>query len=226
MLFMEREELLETGMKAVSSGISLAVHAIGDAANHEILEAYAGLRQFENEAHLPHLRHRIEHVQCLHPDDQPRLAALDIIGSVQPLHATSDMYTADRYWGKRAAHAYVFQTLLSYGTRLIFGSDCPVESPNPFLGIHAAVTRRRPDGSPGPDGWFPDQRLSLAQALQGYTNGPAYAAGLEPQSGKLAAGFLADLIVMDTDPFAIDPQMLHALRPRATMVGGEWVWQA
>lgn len=226
MLFMERDELLETGKKAVSNGISLAVHAIGDAANHEILEAYAALRQFEQQEKLPHLRHRIEHVQCLQPEDQPRLATMNIIASMQPLHATSDMYTADRYWGKRAAHAYVFQTLLSHGTHMVFGSDCPVESPNPFLGIHAAVTRQRPDGSPDPQGWYPDQRLTLAQALNGYTNGPALAAGWQHQTGKLAAGFLADLIVLDDDPFTLPPQLLHSLRPAATMVGAEWVWQA
>jgi hypothetical protein len=109
---------------------------------------------------------------------------------------------------------------------MVFGSDCPVESPNPFLGIHAAVTRQRPDGSPDPQGWYPDQRLTLAQALNGYTNGPALAAGWQHQTGKLAAGFLADLIVLDDDPFTLPPQLLHSLRPAATMVGAEWVWQA
>ena len=226
MLFMDREELLQIGIKAAKNGISLAVHAIGDAANHEILEAYAALRQMEKQEHLPHLRHRIEHVQCLHPADQPRLAALNIIASMQPLHTTSDMYTADRYWGKRAANAYVFQSLLSHGTHMVFGSDCPVESPNPFLGIHAAVTRQRPDGSPGPQGWYPDQRLTLEQALRGYTNGAALAAGWQHQTGKLAPGFLADLIVLDNDPYSLPPQLLRTLRPAATMVGAEWVWQS
>lgn len=226
MLFLNREELLEIGQKAVHNGLSLAVHAIGDAANHEIIEAYAALRHYESAQNLPQLRHRIEHVQCLAPADQPRLAALHIIASVQPLHATSDMYTADRYWGARAAHAYVFQNLLASGAQLIFGSDCPVESPNPFLGLHAAVTRQRPDGAPGPDGWYPGQRLTLAQALQAYTTGPAAAAGWEHRTGKLAAGFLADLIVLDQDPFTLNPRLLHTLQPSATLVGGEWVWQS
>ena len=226
MLFMEKEELLKYGKKASSNGISMAVHAIGDAANHEIIDAYAALRQFERDMGLPHLRNRIEHVQCLHPDDEARLAELDIIASMQPLHATSDMYTADRYWGTRAAQAYVFQTLLSHHTRMAFGSDCPVESPNPFLGIHAAVTRRRSDGAPDPDGWFPTQRLTLQQALHGYTSGPAFAAGLESSAGKLTAGYLADLTVLTDDPYTVPPQSLHTLLPTATMLDGEWVWQS
>jgi len=226
MLFMERDEVLEYGMKAVNNGISLAVHAIGDAANREIIEAYAALRQYERKTGLVHLRHRIEHVQCLHREDEGRLSELDIIASMQPLHATSDMFTADKYWGARASQAYIFQSLLAQNTRLIFGSDCPVESPNPFLGIHAAVTRRRPDGSPGPDGWFTDQRLDFAQALEAYTKGPAYAAGLEYKAGKLATGFFADLVMLDQHLSNVPQQRLHTVQPAATMVDGKWVFQA
>ena len=226
MLFMERDELFEYGKKASGNGISMAVHAIGDAANREIIEAYAALRMFERENGLIHLRHRIEHVQCLHRSDEGRLAELDIIASMQPLHATSDMYTADRYWGARAAQAYIFQSLLAQNTRMVFGSDCPVESPNPFLGIHAAVTRRRLDGAPGPDGWFPDERLDLHQALEGYTTGPAYAAGLEYQTGKLAKGYYADLVVLKQRLHNLPSQDLHKVQPAATMVDGDWVFQA
>jgi predicted amidohydrolase YtcJ len=226
MLFMERDELLEYGKIASSNGISMAVHAIGDAANREIIEAYAALRLYEREMGLVHLRHRIEHVQCLHPDDEGRLAELDIIASMQPLHATSDMYTADRYWGERAAQAYIFQSLLAQNTRMVFGSDCPVESPNPFLGIHAAVTRRRPDGAPGADGWFPDQRLDFVQALENYTTGPAYAAGLEDRSGKLAEGYQADLVLLKQCLHDVASQDLHTVQPAATMLDGEWVFRA
>jgi len=98
---------------------------------------------------------------------------------MQPIHATSDMLIADRYWGKRAALAYALRSQLEQGVVLAFGSDAPVESPNPFLGVHAAVTRRRLEGTPGPDGWYPQQRLSVDQALRGFTTGPAYAAGME-----------------------------------------------
>jgi predicted amidohydrolase YtcJ len=136
------------------------------------------------------------------------------------------MDMADQFWGKRAANAYAYRTLHDKGTILAFGSDAPVESPNPFWGLHAAVTRRRHGGEPGPDGWYPMQRLSLAEALLGFTRGAAYAAGVDDRAGMIAPGYLADLIVLDVDPFAIDPQRLHAIQPRMTMVAGDWVWQA
>jgi predicted amidohydrolase YtcJ len=224
-LLLDNEQIFEYGQQATSHGISMAIHAIGDRANHEVLLAYEQLRRYEREHNLPALRHRIEHVQVLHPDDYGQLAGLDIIASVQPIHATSDMHAADKHWGSRSAGAYAFRTLIERGTRVAFGSDSPVELPNPFLGLHAAVTRQRPDGSPGDSGWYPDQRLSLEQALNGFTTGPAYAAGLENQMGQLAPGFLADLIVLEQDPFNQPASELHAVRPLATMIGGEWVWQ-
>ncbi len=224
-LFLDSEQVYEHGQMAVSAGISMAIHAIGDRANHEIINAYAQLREFEKEHALTPMRHRIEHVQCLHPDDYRRLAELDIIASVQPIHATSDMYMADRYWGSRSAGAYAYRTLLDSGARLAFGSDAPVEQPDPWMGIHAAVTRRRADGSPGPDGWYPQQRVSLHAALQGYTSGPAFAAGQENLLGALTPGRFADIIVLNTDPFALPTQELYSVQPLATMVAGEWVWQ-
>lgn len=224
-LLLDNEQIFEYGQQATSHGISMAIHAIGDRANHEVLLAYEQLRRYEREHNLPPLRHRIEHVQVLHPDDYGQLAGLDIIASVQPIHATSDMYAADKHWGSRSAGAYAFRMLIERGTRVAFGSDSPVELPNPFLGLHAAVTRQRPDGSPGDSGWYPDQRLSLEQALHGFTTGPAYAAGLENQMGQLAPGFLADLIVLEQNPFSQPASQLHAVQPLATMIGGEWVWQ-
>jgi predicted amidohydrolase YtcJ len=224
-LNMDAEELLEAGRQAVETGLSMAVHAIGDRANHEVLDAYEQLRRFERERGLPPLKHRIEHVQVLHPDDAGRLAELGIVASMQPIHATSDMYMADRYWGERAALAYAWRTQLQQGARLAFGSDAPVESPNPFLGLHAALTRQRADGSPAQDGWYPEQRLSMQEALEGYTLGPAYAAGMENRLGKLCPGYLADLIVLPIDPFETTASDLLAMEPSATMIGGEWVWQ-
>jgi predicted amidohydrolase YtcJ len=225
-LNMDAEELFEAGRVAVEVGLSMAVHAIGDRANHEVLDAYEQLRRFERDRSLPPLRHRIEHVQVIHPDDAGRLADLGIIASMQPTHATSDMRMADQYWGERAALSYAWGTQLQSGAQLAFGSDAPVESPNPFLGLHAAVTRQRADGSPGIDGWYPEQRLSMQQAIQGYTSGAAYAAGLEDCLGKLAPGYLADLIVLAQDPFVISPADLLEMESSATMVGGEWVWQS
>ena len=225
-LNMDAEELFETGRQAVEVGISLAVHAIGDRANHEVLDAYEQLRRFERDRDLPPLRHRIEHVQLLHPDDAGRLADLGVIASMQPIHATSDMLMADQYWGERAALSYAWQTQAGHGAKLALGSDAPVESPNPFWGLHAAVTRQRADGSPGKDGWYPEQRLSMQQAIEGYTLGPAHAAETEDRLGKLAPGYLADLIVLEHDPFEVSPADLLEMASLGTMIGGEWVWQA
>jgi predicted amidohydrolase YtcJ len=145
---------------------------------------------------------------------------------MQPIHATSDMLMADRYWGERTKYAYAPKTQLDLGTQVAFGSDAPVESPNPFWGIHAAVTRQRADGSRGPDGWHPEQRLSVQQAIEGFTTGAAYAAYAENRQGRLAPGALADLIVLEKDPFTCNPFELKDLRSSATMVGGEWVFKA
>jgi hypothetical protein len=225
MLNKDAGALIAIGRRARAVGLSLAVHAIGDRANREALDAFAALRAEERAAGLPPLRHRIEHVQLLHPDDLSRLAELEIIASMQPIHATSDMGMADRYWGTRARLAYAWRSVARTGARMAFGSDAPVESANPFWGLHAAVTRRRADGSPGPDGWHPDQRLTLTEALRGFTAGAAWAAGMEDRLGRLTPGCLADLIVLERDPFEIPPDELRSLRPSATMVDGEWTWQ-
>ncbi|HVN16207.1 MAG TPA: amidohydrolase [Anaerolineales bacterium] len=225
-LNMDAEELFEYGRRAANVGLGMTVHAIGDRANHEVLNAYEHLRSYESEHGLPHLRHRIEHVQVLHPDDVPRLAKLNVIASMQPIHATSDMLAANRYWGDRSSLAYAWRAQLKQGAHLAFGSDAPVESPNPFWGLHAAITRRRADGSPGPEGWYPEQKLTLAEALDAYSIGAAYAANAETRLGRLAPGFLADLIVLERDPFACDPDDLLSMQSAATMVGGEWVWKS
>ena len=224
-LNMDGEELFEHCRKAADVGLSMTVHAIGDRANHEVLNAYQQLRAYEKEKGLPHLRHRIEHVQVLHPDDAPRFAQLNVIASMQPIHAPSDMPAANRLWGDRSALAYAWRTQLNYGAHLAFGSDAPVESPNPFLGLHAAVTRRRADGTPSAEGWYPEQKLTLAEALSAYTVGAAYAANAEHRLGKLSEGYLADLIVLDQDIFSIDPNDLLTMNAAATMINGEWVLQ-
>lgn len=224
-LNMDGEQLFELGRHAADAGLGMTVHAIGDRANHEVLNAYEQLRSYEKKKGLPALRHRIEHVQVLHPDDVPRLATLNVVASMQPIHATSDMLIADQYWGERSALAYAWRTQLKAGAHLAFGSDAPVESPNPFLGIHAAVTRRRAGGSPNPDGWHPEQRLTMQEAIEGFTSGAAYAAYAENRAGKLAEGYLADLIVLEKNPFACDPEEVKNLQSSATMVGGDWVLQ-
>lgn len=225
-LNMDGEELFEFGRKAAQVGLALTVHAIGDRANHEVLNAYEQLRRYESENNLPALRHRIEHVQVLHPDDTARLGKMNVIASMQPIHATSDMLMADAFWGERSRLAYALRAQLDHGARLALGSDAPVESPNPFLGLYAAVTRRRADGSPSLEGWYSEQKLSMAEAWEGFTLGPAYAANMESRLGRLAPDYLADLIVLEAsqDPFTCAPEELLTMQSSATMVGGEWVY--
>ncbi|HTP00647.1 MAG TPA: amidohydrolase [Anaerolineales bacterium] len=225
-LNLDGEQLFELGRRAAGTGLGMTVHAIGDRANHEVLDAYEHLRAHEAENGLPHLRHRIEHVQLLHPSDVPRLARLNVIASMQPIHATSDMLMADKYWGERTSYAYALRSQLDSGAHVAFGSDAPVESPNPFWGIHAAVTRRRANGAPGPAGWRPEQRLSMQQAIEGFTTGPAFAAYAEDRQGRLAPGCFADLIVLEKDPFTVDPAEVKDFQSSATMVGGDWVYEA
>ncbi|RMG83298.1 MAG: hypothetical protein D6712_13220 [Chloroflexi bacterium] len=220
----DKEEMTEAVSKASLAGIPSTIHAIGDRAVHDVLDVYEVVRKQESQRGVSskQMRHRIEHVQLIHPDDRYRLAELDIIASMQPIHATSDYDMAQSYWGERSRWAYNARLQLDAGVVVAFGSDSPVEPFHPFKGIHAAVTRRRPDGSPGPDGWYPELRLSLDEALRAYTQGPAYAAGLEHKLGKLAPGYLADLVVLDRDIYTIPAMELLEVEVIATMVGGVW----
>jgi len=224
-LNLDARKIFEYGSRAVDHGISLAIHAIGDRANREVLDGFSLLRAYEIKKGYPLMRHRIEHVQLLHPSDVNRLAEMDLIASMQPIHATSDLVMADRSWGSRSEFAYAWRSQLEKGATLAFGSDAPVESPNPFWGLHAAVTRQRQDGSPAESGWYPEQRLTLAEALLGFTKGPARVAGMENRSGTLKADFLADLIVLEQNPFECLPSELAQIQPVATMVNGSWVWK-
>jgi predicted amidohydrolase YtcJ len=225
-LLMDQDALVEAGEQAIAHGISLAVHAIGDRANREVLDAYQRLRAYERAHGLPQLRHRIEHVQIIDPADISRLAELDIVASVQPIHAPSDMLMADRYLGSRSQNAYAYQSILEAGAAYVLGSDAPVEPVNPFFGLHAAVTRRRADGSPGPQGWHPNQRLTLEEALNGFTITPAVVAGRGNRLGKIAPGYHADFIILEKDPFALEPHELCQIKPLATFIAGECKYQS
>ncbi len=219
------QDVLAMGISASNAGWPMAIHAIGDAANREVLNGYALLREYETSHHLPHLPHRVEHAQLLAPEDFSRFASLGITASVQPIHATSDMDMADRYWGKRCASAYAYNSLLQSGAQLFFGSDAPVESANPFRGIHAAVTRQKADFALPVDGWYPEQRVSLAQALLAYTSGAWLRPGNTEAALGLVVGAEADLIVLDEDPFRVSPSEIWRLAPRMTMVSGEVVYE-
>jgi predicted amidohydrolase YtcJ len=204
--------------RAAAHGFACAVHAIGDQANRAVLDALEQAQR--GKAPMPH---RIEHVQLLHPDDVPRLAELGVVASMQPLHATQDMDMADRYWGERAALSYAWKSLLDRGTVLAFGSDSPVEDLSPFPGLYAAVSRRRP--GEGGAGWYPEQQLTVAEAVEAYTLGAARAAGAAGRLGSLAPGKLADLVVLDRDIFEVEHEEILEARPLGTMIGGRWVYR-
>jgi predicted amidohydrolase YtcJ len=217
-------ELYERVRRARQAGLSVAVHAIGDAANRVVLDAIEHA-QASGSGLPPALPNRIEHVQLLHPEDLPRMARLDVVASMQPIHATSDMVMAERYWGRRCDLAYAWRGVLDSGARLAFGSDCPVEPLDPLAGIHAAVTRRRADGSPGPAGWIPAQRLTVAEAVHAYTLGAAYASGEAHLKGSLAPGKVADLVILSRDIFAIDPMEILDACVEMTVWDGRIVYR-
>lgn len=216
------DELQDMVCRAGAAGISSAIHAIGDAANRLALDVLqAARRQEPNHC----LRHRIEHVQLIHPADIPRLARLEVIASMQPQHATADIELVETFWrGERIAGAYAWRKIREAGARLAFGSDCPVERMDPLAGIHAAVTRRRADGYPGRDGWRPEERLTVEEAVRGFTCEAAYASGEENIKGSLVPGKLADLVILSHDIFAIPPMDILHTRVEATFFEGRLVY--
>lgn len=223
----DKETMHNLVRKASANGLLCTIHAIGDRAVHDVLDVFEDVRATEAAQRIPRAlcRHRIEHVQIILPEDVDRLGKLDVIASMQTIHATSDYEMADRYWGERAAYSYATRKQLEAGARLVLGSDAPLDNINPLAGIHAAVTRRRANGTPGPEGWYPAEKLTLEEALAAYTTGPAYAAMMEDRLGRLAPGFLADLVMLDRDIFAIAPMEILDLKVVGTMVGGRWRFQ-
>lgn len=206
--------------RAARAGIATTVHAIGDAAVGIALEALA-----ETPA-PPAMPHRIEHLQLCPPEWWGRAAAAGIVASMQPVHVRSDVAAAEQHWGpERTRGAFPFAALLRAGTTLAFGSDAPVETPDPRQGLHAAVLRLDWAGGP-PGGWHPEHRISAKQALRCYTEGPARAAGESGRRGRLLPGFDADVAVWDRDPLVCPPDELLDLACRMTFVGGELVFGA
>jgi len=224
-LLLSSDEIFEIGKRALNANLSMAVHAIGDLANKTVLDGFKKLRTFEKKSNMLDVRHRIEHVQILTKELFNQLATLKITASVQPIHLISDMETADKYWGNRSQHAYPFQSLLRNGTNIVFGSDSPVESPNPFLGIFAATCRRKENGYPDKLGWYPEQKINLFEAIRAYTTSPAKLAGWKKFSGRIIPNEFADLILLSEDIFQIPNDQIKYLLPIATMVSGEWVWR-
>ena len=199
--------------RAAAAGLAVAIHAIGDRAVRVALDAIAPTRMTS-----PALRQRLEHVQLVRGEDLGRFGALGVIASMQPIHCTSDRDLADRYWGpKRTPRAYPWRTLVERGATLAFGSDAPVEPIDPLLGIHAAVTRRRPADR---DAWFPAQRLTLDEAVHGYTAGAAYSTGREREWGTLEVGMRCDATIVDRDLAKLRENELLDAKVRATITDG------
>ena len=210
------EELAEIVGRAARAGWPVAVHAIGDRANREALNAFEATRDAWGPLGL---RHRIEHAQCLAPEDLPRFAELGIACSVQCSHAPSDRDLADRFWAGRTEGAYAYRSLLATGAVLANGSDAPIEELDPLAGIRAAVLRTI-DERPG---WYVEEALTVEEALHSTTVAPAWLARDERARGKLVPGFLADLVVLSRDPVRCPPEELDTVEVVATMVGGRWV---
>jgi predicted amidohydrolase YtcJ len=220
----DKEQMMAYAAEASAHGLSVTIHAIGDRANHDVLDVYTAVRAQEGLDRS--LRHRIEHVQLLHPDDLRRLGQLGIIASMQPTHATSDMDMADDYWGTRAQYSYAWRTMLDSGATLVFGSDAPVERIDPLPGIHAAVTRRRANGDPGAGGWYPEQRLTIGETIHAFSTAAAITSGQEARLGTITPGKLADFTLFERDVFTIPADELLQVGIAGTVVGGAFKYRS
>jgi predicted amidohydrolase YtcJ len=230
------EEIAEAVRRADGAGLAVAVHAIGDRANRELLRVFEQVLSgdplaMESRSGVCHpptapplAPHRIEHVQNIRPDDLARFARLGIVASVQPIHVTDDIPMMEKSVGPRGRFAYPFRDMLDAGIVLALGTDCPVANPNPLWSIHAAVTRQTRDGTP-PGGWYPQQRMSVAEAVWGHTMGAALVTGREAALGSISPGKLADLIVLDRDIFAIESMEIAQAQVMMTVFNGRIVYQ-
>jgi predicted amidohydrolase YtcJ len=211
-----RAELEDIVRRSARAGFPVAVHAIGNLANREALDAFEATQ----DDWRPHgLRPRIEHAQLLAPEDLPRFAALGVAASVQFSHASSDRDLADRFWSGLTDRAYAFRSLLESGALVANGSDAPIEELDPLAGIAAGVLRTI-DERPA---WHPEQAVTVEQALEATCVAPAWLEGRERRRGRLVPGQLADLVVLDRDPVDCPPEELPEIEVVATMLAGRWV---
>lgn len=213
----QRKEFEDIVRRATSHGLSLCVHAIGDAAVGQAI-SIMGKHRKRFPANQPP---RIEHLQLLHPKDLKKLVRSGIIASMQPSHLLSDRDIADKHWGKRSRNAFTFRALWDNGVTMAFGSDVPIEPIRPLDGIGAAVHRAKPTDRRGP--WHPKERLTVWEAVWGFTMGAAIAAGDQEERGMLKPGYLADLVVLDRNIFTIDPRKIFDTHVDVTVVNGEIV---
>ncbi|GAA0413896.1 amidohydrolase [Massilia aurea] len=222
LLFFKSGQMDTMMTKAMRRGYQVNVHAIGDAGNKQILDIY---QKEVSATKSSAQRHRIEHAQVVQPGDIPRFKSIGVIPSMQPTHATSDKNMAETRVGpERIKGAYAWRTFLHQGSRIACGSDFPVEAPNPFFGLHAAVTRQDAQGQPVA-GWYPNQAMSLKEAFRCFTLDAAYAGHREDSLGSLEAGKLADFIVIDQDLFKMPTYDIHKTGVLETWVAGKQVFK-
>ena len=224
LLFHRPDEMNAMIIKALGKGYQVCIHAIGDRGNREVLEGFAAA--YEKIPDAADRRNRVEHAQVVAVGDIARFRTLKLIASMQPTHATSDKNMAeDRIGPERLMGAYAWRTFLDQGTVIAGGSDFPVESPNPFFGIHAAVTRQDHDDQP-PGGWHAEQKMTLLEAFRAFTLDAAYAEHQEKTLGSLEPGKWADFIVVDRDIFTVAPKKIWSTQVLQTWVGGKQVYAA
>jgi predicted amidohydrolase YtcJ len=217
----DQEKLNRMAVERAKAGFQLGFHAIGDRGTHMALEAFA---LAEKESPKRDFRFRIEHAQVVAPEDFQKFKQLGVIASMQPNHLLTDMNWAESHIGaERAKYSYAWKRFLDEGVPLAFGTDYPVEPITPFRGLYCAVTRKNEAGTKE---YFPDQKLTIEQAIAAYTTGAAYAQFAEHQKGTLAPGMLADFVVLDRDITKVDPPEILKTKVLRTVVGGKTVYQA
>jgi predicted amidohydrolase YtcJ len=219
----ELDGMLERALGADRAGLQVMIHAIGDQANDQILSIY---EQVTKEDGARDRRFRIEHAQHLRPQDIARFGRDQVIASMQPYHCIDDGRWAEKRIGhERAKTTYAFRSLLDTGAVLAFGTDWTVAPMNPMYGIYAAVTRRTLDGR-HPEGWIPEQKISVEEAVRAYTYGSAYAEFAESRKGTIAPGMLADIVLLSDDIFRLDPVKIENVTVLLTIMDGRVVYEA
>lgn len=216
---MSQEELHGLVATAAAGGLASAVHAIGDAATTEVLSVFNQTRSI-----APHLRQRMEHCQLMEPDGFALMRNLNVVASVQPLHFPSDLELVAANWGSRGRYAYAFESMRKTGACMVFGSDAPVEPPHAIRTLHAAVNRWRIGDEP--ISLWPEEKLSIDNAILASTVNPAYATGDETWRGLLKPGYVADFVCLSDDPFEMPPENLHNLEVLRTVIDGQTVYDA
>jgi predicted amidohydrolase YtcJ len=220
MELVSRPELEDRCARARKAGLTVAIHAIGDRAVRNALDAIEGAIQSGGPFPLPP---RIEHIQLAREDDFPRFKALEVIASVQPIHQITDRAVARRKWGARTPRSYAYRSLLKAGAKLVFGSDAPFDRPGPLLALQAALLRRAGD-EPERDAFHPEQRIGLAPALRAHLEEPNHLAAWSMRLGRIDVGWGADLVQFDQDLLQTAPEDLHRARVRGVWVDGSRVF--